>query len=71
VNALRHLLTPGTPAYAALKIGAVGGVLGLQHVVRRRAARDHHAAPREATSQDESRTRPHPRSRKKRRRRRR
>jgi hypothetical protein len=67
VHALRHILTPGTPTYAALKLGAVGSVVGLQYALRRRA-RDHHAAQLPvAESRSESRRGPHPRSKKKRR----
>jgi hypothetical protein len=71
VHALRHILTPGTPTYAVLKLGAVGSLFGLQYALRRRA-RDHQAAePPAAESRSESRRGPHPRSKKKRRTRRR
>jgi hypothetical protein len=67
VHALPHILTPGTPTYAVLKLGAVGSMFGLQHALRRRA-RDHNGAElRAAESRGGSRRRPHPRSKKKRR----
>jgi hypothetical protein len=69
--ALGHLLTPGTPTYAVLKVGALAGVAGLSFAVRRRAK---HTPPRAADdgSEPESvRRSPHPRSQKKKRRRRR
>jgi hypothetical protein len=31
-----HLLTPGSPAYALLKLGAVGGVIALRMAMARR-----------------------------------
>jgi hypothetical protein len=39
MHAIRHLLTPGTPAYALLKLAAVGAVFAL-------AARGHKSPPR-------------------------
>jgi hypothetical protein len=32
-----HLLTPGSPAYALLKVGAIGGVIALRMAMARRA----------------------------------
>jgi hypothetical protein len=72
MSSLRHLLAPGTPTYAALKLSALAGVAGLSLAARRRQRR--HAPPtaghsRDVVSHDESPRRPaHPRSRKKRRR---
>jgi hypothetical protein len=68
---LNHLLTPGSPGYAALKLGAVASVFGLQFALRRRAGRGHEDAAEPVAATDEpARRSPHPRSKKKRRRRR-
>ena len=41
-----HLLTPGSPAYAALKVGAIGGIFALRFaMVRKKKADDHGAQP--------------------------
>jgi hypothetical protein len=32
-----HLLTPGSPAYAMLKVGAIGGVFALRFALVRRS----------------------------------
>lgn len=37
LHGVRHALTPGTPVYAALKMGALGSVFLLQRTVRKRA----------------------------------
>jgi hypothetical protein len=73
--ALGHLLTPGTPTYAVLKVGALAGVAGLSFAVRRRAK---HTPPHAAddgrgpgSEAEAARRAPHPRSQKKKRRRRR
>ena len=59
-----HLLTPGSPAYALLKVGAIGGVFALRFALaRRERARRAEEAPPAA--------KPHAVSRKKRKRRRR
>ncbi|MEA2364922.1 MAG: hypothetical protein QOE69_2429 [Thermoleophilaceae bacterium] len=34
-----HLLTPGSPAYALLKVGAIGGIFALRFVLGRRSRR--------------------------------
>jgi hypothetical protein len=61
-----HLLTPGSPAYALLKVGAIGGIFALRFaLVRRNRERPEEQAPAPAP-----RT-PHPVSKKKKRRRRR
>jgi hypothetical protein len=62
-----HLLTPGSPAYALLKVGAIGGIIALRFALVRKnkdieAAESHAPGPRRE---------PHPVSRKKKRRRRR
>jgi hypothetical protein len=68
-----HPLTPGSPAYAVLKIGAVGGLIALRVVMSRRSKRNEQvpseAAP--APVDDAPAPRPHPVSRRKRKRRRR
>jgi hypothetical protein len=67
-----HVLTPGSPAYALAKVGAIGGLIALRVVMARRdrARRGQKAEP-EASPQPERHAQPHPVSRKKRRRRRR
>jgi hypothetical protein len=67
-----HVLTPGSPAYALAKLGAIGGVIALRIVMARRDRAQRGPAPEpEALPHSEGRARPHPVSRKKRRRRRR
>ena len=67
-----HLLTPGSPAYAMLKIGAVGGIFALRFaLVRRNRAHDQGAAPEPVEAAAPVRRDPHPVSKKKKRRRRR
>jgi hypothetical protein len=68
-----HLLTPGSPAYAILKIGAVGGIFALRFALVRR-----NRAKEEATAEAQvvdvaapARRDPHPVSKKKKKRRRR
>jgi hypothetical protein len=67
-----HILTPGSPAYALAKVGAIGGLIALRVVMARRdrARREQEAEP-EAAPHPERRPQPHPVSRKKQRRRRR
>jgi hypothetical protein len=67
-----HILTPGSPAYALAKLGAIGGLIALRVVMARRdrARRGRQAEP-EAAPHPERRPQPHPVSRKKQRRRRR
>ena len=62
-----HLLTPGSPAYALLKVGAIGGVFALRFalVKRERAKRAEEDAPAAAAVRRD----PHPVSRKKKKRR--
>ena len=66
-----HPLTPGSPAYAMLKVGAIGGIFALRFaLVRRHRAKEEVAAP-EPVETAPSRRDPHPVSKKKKRRRRR
>jgi len=62
-----HLLTPGSPAYALLKIGTIGGIFALRFALVRKN-KDNEAAE---SSSPAPRREPHPVSRKKKRRRRR
>jgi len=64
-----HPLTPGSPAYAALKVGAIGSVVALRFVLTRRNRGGHveEAAPEPPPERLRS---PHPVSKKKQRRRR-
>jgi hypothetical protein len=66
-----HPLTPGSPVYGALKIGAIGALVGLRFVlVRRHKSKDEAAEP-EAVEVAPPVARPHPVSKKKKRRKRR
>ena len=67
-----HPLTPGSPAYAMLKVGALGSIFALRFALTRRN-RDHDDTPPEPTAteaQVEPKRSAHPVSRKKKRRRR-
>jgi hypothetical protein len=65
-----HLLTPGSPAYAMLKIGAIGGIFALRFaLVRRNKGHEQDAAPEQAAAPVQRD--PHPVSKRKKRRRRR
>ena len=68
-----HPLTPGSPAYAVLKVSAVGGLIALRVVLSRRAQRKEPVAAEPTSGGEEERptARPHPVSRRKRKRRRR
>ena len=68
-----HILTPGSPAYALAKIGAVGSLVALRMMLARRERRRRDDAPAESEAQEPVpvRRQPHPVSRKKRKRRRR
>jgi hypothetical protein len=68
-----HLLTPGSPAYAVLKVGAIGGIFALRFaLVRKNRAKDEAAAQAEPVEVAAPvRRDPHPVSKKKKRRRRR
>jgi hypothetical protein len=64
-----HVLTPGSPAYAALKLSAIGGLVALRFVMARRGrAKKEPVAEQTAPVRRQS---PHPVSAKKKRRRRR
>jgi hypothetical protein len=66
-----HLLTPGSPAYAMLKVGAIGGIFALRFaLVRRNRTRDQ-ASPEPLAVPPRVRRDPHPVSKKQKRRRRR
>ena len=67
-----HLLTPGSPAYAMLKVGAIGGIIALRFaMVRKNKGDDHEAKPEPIEVAPPVLPDPHPVSRKKKRRRRR
>jgi hypothetical protein len=68
-----HPLTPGSPAYAALKVGALGSVVALRFALTRRNRHDDGDAPQPAATEaaPAERERSHPVSRKKKRKRRR
>jgi hypothetical protein len=68
-----HLLTPGSPAYAMLKIGAIGGIFALRFaLVRKNKAKEETGAEAEPVEVAAPvRRDPHPVSKKKKRRRRR
>jgi hypothetical protein len=68
-----HPLTPGSPAYALLKISAVGGLIALRIVMSRRSKHNEQVASEAppAPDDDAPAPRPHPVSRRKRKRRRR
>ena len=68
-----HPLTPGSPAYAALKVGAIGSLFALRFALTRRNRHDDGPAPDHATAEPpaERQRSAHPVSRKKKRRRRR
>jgi hypothetical protein len=64
-----HPLTPGSPAYSALKVGAIGSVVALRFVLtrRNRGGHEEEAAPEAPPERERS---PHPVSKKKKKRRR-
>jgi hypothetical protein len=67
-----HLLTPGSPAYAMLKVGAIGGIFALRFaLVRKNKAEKQAAEPEPVEVAPPVRRDSHPVSRKKKRRRRR
>jgi hypothetical protein len=66
-----HPLTPGSPAYGALKIGAIGALVGLRFVLVRRNKSQAEVAEAEPVEVAPPVTRPHPVSKKKKRRKRR
>ncbi len=69
-----HPLTPGSPAYALLKVGAIGSIFALRFALTRRNRHQDETAPEQQAAGEMApeRQRPaHPVSRKKKRRRRR
>ena len=68
-----HPLTPGSPAYAMLKVGAIGSVVALRFALTRRNRERDGAPPERAAAEPppERQRSAHPVSRKKKRRRRR
>jgi hypothetical protein len=68
-----HPLTPGSPAYAMLKVGAIGSLVALRFALTRRNRDKDGAAPEQAAAEllAERPRSAHPVSRKKKRRRRR
>jgi hypothetical protein len=67
-----HPLTPGTPVYGVLKIGAIGALVGLRFVLgRRNRAQQPEATPPEPVEVAPPVVQPHPVSKKKKRRKRR
>jgi hypothetical protein len=70
--AVLHILTPGNPAYAALKIGAIGSIFALRFAMMRKKRDGHDGAePETVEAAVPVRRNPHPVSKKKKRRRRR
>ena len=66
-----HLLTPGSPAYAALKVGAIGSIFALRFALVRRNKGNGAAHEPEPVEVAPPVRRPHPVSKKKKRRKRR
>jgi len=66
-----HPLTPGSPAYGALKIGAIGALVGLRFVLVRRNKGQETETETEGVEVAPPVNRPHPVSKKKKRRKRR
>jgi hypothetical protein len=70
-SAALHPLTPGNPLYGMLKIGALGGILGLRFVLVRRGKAQDGETDVEPVEVAPPVSRPHPVSKKKKRRKRR
>jgi hypothetical protein len=66
-----HPLTPGSPAYAILKVSAVGGLLALRLFMARRSQRDPEDDALPEPAPEPTAQKPHPVSRRKAQRRRR
>jgi len=66
-----HPLTPGSPAYALLKVSAVGGLVALRMIMARRSKADTPADEGPEPEPDPAEPAPHPVSRRKAQRRRR
>ena len=72
ISAALHPLTPGSPAYAMLKVGAIGGIFALRFaLVRKNKPEDGGVEPEPVEVAPPVERAPHPVSRKKKRRRRR
>jgi hypothetical protein len=69
MHAAIHPLTPGSPAYAVAKLGAVGGLIALKMALARRDQRSEEREDDTEPASDRA-ARPHPVSRRKARRRR-
>jgi hypothetical protein len=69
MQAAIHLPTPGSPAYALAKLGAVGGVIALKMALSRRARRQEEPAAEPGPAAESRSSRPHPVSARKARRR--
>jgi hypothetical protein len=70
--AVLHVLTPGNPAYAMLKVGAIGGIFALRFaLVRKNKAKQEDSSPEPVEVAPPVQRNPHPVSKKKKRRRRR
>ena len=66
-----HPLTPGSPAYGALKIGAIGGIIALRFaLVRRNKSKDEDEPEAVGVAPAPEARKPHPVSKKKKRKRR-
>ena len=66
-----HPLTPGSPLYGMLKLGAIGALVGLRFVLVRRSRAQEEAAEPEPVEVAPPVSKPHPVSKKKKRRKRR
>jgi hypothetical protein len=66
-----HLLTPGSPAYAMLKVGAIGGIFALRFALVRKNKPDDHEVDAEPVEVAPPVREAHPVSKKKKRRKRR
>ena len=66
-----HPLTPGSPAYGALKVGAIGSIIALRFVLVRRGKSKEPEVEPDAVEVAPPVARPHPVSKKKKRRKRR
>jgi hypothetical protein len=69
LHAAIHPLTPGSPAYAIAKIGAIGGLIALRVALGRRAKRSQTEPAGEADAMPQRPGQPHPVSARKARRR--
>jgi hypothetical protein len=69
LHAAIHPLTPGSPAYAFAKVGAIGGLIALRVVLSRRSRRSDSEPAAEVPAAAERPAQPHPVSARKARRR--